>query len=96
VVIYCEGVPTVVVFEISPSHVKTFHYRPRRSTTTRSYPHAVRLCVGSAESELRRPQVRSRYHVQVQSPILTAREVNTQSFGSGQYYCVLCTVKLNC
>ena len=25
---YCEGVPTVVVFEISLSHVKTFHYRP--------------------------------------------------------------------
>ena len=28
---YCEGVPTVVVFEISPSYVKTFHYRPQRS-----------------------------------------------------------------
>jgi hypothetical protein len=24
---YCEGVPLVVVFEISPSHVKTFHHR---------------------------------------------------------------------
>ena len=28
---YCEGVPLVVVFEILPSHVKTFHYRPQRS-----------------------------------------------------------------
>jgi hypothetical protein len=28
--VLCEGVPSVVVFEISPSHVKTFHYRPRR------------------------------------------------------------------
>jgi hypothetical protein len=28
---YCEGVPSVVVFEISPSHVKTFHHRPQRS-----------------------------------------------------------------
>ena len=25
---YREGVPTVVVFEISPSHVKIFHHRP--------------------------------------------------------------------
>ena len=28
---YREGVPSVVVFEISPSHVKTFHYRPQHS-----------------------------------------------------------------
>ena len=28
---YREGVPSVVVFEISPSHVKTFHHRPQRS-----------------------------------------------------------------
>ena len=28
--LYCEGVPSAVVFEISPSHVKTFHYAPRR------------------------------------------------------------------
>ena len=28
---YREGVPPVVVFEILPSHVKTFHYRPQRS-----------------------------------------------------------------
>ena len=25
---YCKRVPIVVVFEISPSHVKTFYYRP--------------------------------------------------------------------
>ena len=25
---YCEEVPSVVVFEISPSHLKTFYYRP--------------------------------------------------------------------
>jgi len=52
VAIYCEGVPTVVVFKISPSRVKTFHYRPNVSTTTTSHLHAVRrLCVGSAEPE---------------------------------------------
>ena len=28
---YREGVPTVVVFEISPSHVKTFYHCPQRS-----------------------------------------------------------------
>ena len=28
-VVYCEGVPTVVIFEISASHAKTFHC-PRR------------------------------------------------------------------
>ena len=28
---YRKGVPSVVVFEISPSHVKTFHHRPQRS-----------------------------------------------------------------
>jgi len=40
VVVYCEGEPSVVVFEISPSHVKTFRH-----------PHAVRrLCVGSVEA----------------------------------------------
>ena len=25
---YHKGVPLVVVFKISPSHVQTFHYRP--------------------------------------------------------------------
>ena len=29
--ILCEGVPSVVVFEISPSHMKTFYYAPRRT-----------------------------------------------------------------
>src|SRR5438445_456521 len=54
---YCEGVLTVVVFEISLSHVKTFHHRPN----TRNHHHQVlshavwRLCVGSG-SELRRPR----------------------------------------
>jgi hypothetical protein len=27
---YYKGVPLVVVFEISPSHIKTFHHRPQR------------------------------------------------------------------
>jgi hypothetical protein len=30
IAVLCEGVPSVVVFEISPSYVKTFHYTPRR------------------------------------------------------------------
>ena len=29
--VLCKGVPSVVVFEISPSHMKTFHYAPRRT-----------------------------------------------------------------
>ena len=29
--VLCEGVPSVVVFEISPSYMKTFHYAPRRT-----------------------------------------------------------------
>ena len=29
--VLCEGVPSIVVFEISPSHMKTFHYAPRRT-----------------------------------------------------------------
>jgi len=47
----------VVVFEILPSHVKTFHYRPQYSQLPHHVvSHAVRrLCVGS-ESELRRPR----------------------------------------
>ena len=43
------------------------------SAPTSSHPHAVRrFCVGSAGSKFRRPQVRSRHHVQVRSPISTA------------------------
>ena len=26
-----KGVPSIVVFEILPSHIKTFHYAPRRT-----------------------------------------------------------------
>jgi sensor histidine kinase YesM len=26
--VLCEGVPSVVVFEISPFYIKTFHYAP--------------------------------------------------------------------
>ena len=54
--VLCEGVPSVVVFKISPSHVKTFHYAPRRTQPPPGPPaRAVRrLCVGSG-SELRRP-----------------------------------------
>ena len=51
---YCEGVPTVVVFKISLSHVKIFHYRPNAYNHHQVLSHAVRrLCVGSG-SELRR------------------------------------------
>jgi hypothetical protein len=58
----------VVVFEISPSHMKTFHYPPQRFDNHQILPAAVRrLCVGSAESEDQ--QVRRPHHVQVQSPI---------------------------
>jgi len=58
-----------VVFEISPSHVKTFHYPPRHfDCHHHNLPTAVRrLCVGSAESKDQ--QVRRPHHVQVQSPI---------------------------
>jgi sensor histidine kinase YesM len=31
VAVLCEGVLSIVVFEILPSHVKTFHYAPRRT-----------------------------------------------------------------
>ena len=45
---YREGVPIVVVFEILPSHVKTFHHRPNAHNHHQVLPHAVRrLCVGS-------------------------------------------------
>src|SRR6266700_6494456 len=64
-----KGVPLVVVFEISPSHIKTFHYPPQHFNHHHDLlPAAVRrLCVGSAESEDQ--QVRRPHHVQVQSPI---------------------------
>ena len=67
--LYCEGVPSAVVFEISPSHVKTFHYPPQYFNHHHDLlPAAVRrLCVGSAESKDQ--QVRRPHHVQVQSPI---------------------------
>src|SRR6266700_8066029 len=66
---YREGVPTVVVFEISPSHVKIFHHRPNAHNHHQVLSHAVRrLCVGSRS----KTQVRSRHHVQVQSPFSTA------------------------
>jgi sensor histidine kinase YesM len=47
--VLCEGVLSVVVFEISPSHVKTFHYAPRRTQPPLGLlARAVRrLCVGS-------------------------------------------------
>jgi hypothetical protein len=31
VAVLCEGVLSIVVFEISLSHVKTFYYAPRRT-----------------------------------------------------------------
>ena len=60
-----------MVFEISPS--ENFSPPPTTlTTTTRSYPHAVRrLCVGSEKT-----QVRSRHRVQVQSPFSTADGLN--------------------
>ena len=70
-----------MVFEILLS--ENFSLPPiTLTTTTRSYPHAVRrLCVGSEKT-----QVRSRHHVQVQSPFSTAskryiiRKLNIDSF----------------
>src|SRR5277367_6012169 len=44
--VLCEGVPSVVVFEISPSHVKTFHYAPRCTQPPPGPP--ARLCDVSA------------------------------------------------
>jgi hypothetical protein len=44
--ILCEGVPSVVVFEISPSHMKTFYYAPRRTQPPPGL--LVRLCDVSA------------------------------------------------
>ena len=44
---YRKGVPSVVVFEISPSHVKTFHHRPQRSQPPPLGPIAL-LCDVSA------------------------------------------------
>ena len=44
--VLCEGVPSVVVFEISPSYMKTFHYAPRRTQPPPGPP--VRLCDVSA------------------------------------------------
>ena len=41
-----KGVPSVVVFKISPSHVKTFHYAPRRTQPPPGPP--ARLCDVSA------------------------------------------------
>jgi len=53
---YYKGVPTVVVFEISPSHMKIFHHRLNAHNHHQVLSHAMRrLCVGS-KSELRRPR----------------------------------------
>ena len=44
-----KGVPSIVVFKISPSHIKTFYYTPQRTQPPPGPPaRAVRrLCVGS-------------------------------------------------
>src|SRR6266567_2384218 len=71
---YREGEPIVVVFEISPSHVKTFHYRPQRLQPPPPGP--IARCASSllgSESELRRPRFVAvttyRYRVRFRRPI---------------------------
>src|SRR6266567_195666 len=61
---YCEGVPSAVVFEISLSHVKTFHYRPQHSQPPPGLP--VR-CATSLRWLCSRQVRRPSHHVQVQS-----------------------------
>ena len=68
-VVVCRE-PTVVVFR--SHHLKIFHHRPQRPQPP---PGPVRtLCdVSALALDLNfKDQVRSRHHVQVQSPILTA------------------------
>ena len=84
---YREGVPTVVVFEISPSHVKKFSPLPQRSQPPPPVvSHAVRrLCVGS-KSELRKPRfvavttyrcrVRFRRHIYIYKFTITIFYIN--------------------
>src|SRR6266705_56985 len=68
---YRERVPTVVIFEISPSYVKTFHYRPQRSQPP---PDPTRTrCATSLRWLCSRQVHRPSHLVQVQSPISTAR-----------------------
>ena len=68
-----------MVFEISPSHVKTFHYPPQHFNNHQVLPAAVRrLCVGSAESKDQ--QVSRPHHVQVQGPISRTILRNYKSF----------------
>src|SRR6266700_5381065 len=66
---YHEGVPSVVVFEISPSYVKTFHYCPQHSHPPPRLP--VR-CATSLRWLCSRQVRRPSHLVQVQSPISTA------------------------
>src|ERR1700733_6965421 len=75
-----KGLPLVVVFEISPSHVKTFYYPPQHFVNHHHLlPAAMRhLCVGSAESKDQ--QVCRPHHVQVQSPISRTILRNYKSF----------------
>ena len=69
---YCEGVLSVVVFEISLSYVKTFHYRPHRSQPP---PDPTRTrCATSLRWLCFRQVCRPSYLVQVQSPISTAQK----------------------
>src|SRR6266568_7802889 len=67
---YREGVPSAVVFEISPSHVKTFHYRPQHSQPPP--PGLPVRCATSLRWLCSRQVRRPSHYVQVQSPISTA------------------------
>ena len=60
-----------MVSEISPSHVKTFHY-PSQHLNNHHPTHALCDVSALALGLNFKDQVRSRHHVQVQSPISTA------------------------
>src|SRR6266567_7794268 len=93
-----KGVPLVVVFEISPSHMKTFHYPPQHLDNHQVLPAAIRrLCVGSAKSEDQ--QVRRPHYVQVQSPISrTTKYIQTTNYKAIKviYYLNTGSVLSNC
>ena len=66
---YREGVPSVVVFKISLSYVKTFHYRPQH---LQPLPGLLVRCATSLRWLCYRQVRRPSHQVQVQSPISTA------------------------
>src|SRR6266704_5343133 len=64
----------IVVFEISPSHIKTFHYRPHRPQPPPPDPTRTR-CATSLRWLCFRQVRRPSHLVQVQSPISTALSI---------------------